>query len=108
MCWRGAKNGREGNSNSNFLHCKQTKQQKRREEKREKEMMEMEETKSENVGDLPWVEKYRPQVIRDIVGNEETVQRLKVIAEEGNMPNLILSVRGRVFPHFLPFLALGF
>eukprot|EP00121_Abeoforma_whisleri_P010161 Awhi_evm1s9365 len=41
--------------------------------------------------DLPWVEKYRPLVLDDVVGNEETVSRLKVIAENGNMPNLILS-----------------
>jgi len=39
----------------------------------------------------PWLEKYRPQVIADIVGNEETVGRLQVLAEQGNMPNLILS-----------------
>lgn len=42
--------------------------------------------------DLPWVEKYRPQEIKDIVGNVETVSRLQAIAREGNMPNLILSV----------------
>jgi replication factor C subunit 2/4 len=41
--------------------------------------------------ELPWVEKYRPQVLRDVVGNEDAVARLSVIAEEGNMPNLILS-----------------
>ncbi|KAI9298826.1 replication factor C subunit 2 [Neoconidiobolus thromboides FSU 785] len=40
---------------------------------------------------LPWVEKYRPIVLDDIVGNEETIQRLKVIASDGNMPNIILS-----------------
>jgi DNA polymerase III delta prime subunit len=39
------------------------------------------------------VEKYRPQVIEDIVGNEEAVSRLQVVAAEGNMPHLILSVR---------------
>eukprot|EP01094_Clydonella_sp_ATCC50884_P018530 TRINITY_DN3440_c0_g1_i2.p1 TRINITY_DN3440_c0_g1~~TRINITY_DN3440_c0_g1_i2.p1 ORF type:complete len:341 (+),score=77.03 TRINITY_DN3440_c0_g1_i2:72-1094(+) len=39
----------------------------------------------------PWVEKYRPLVVDDIVGNEDAVSRLKVIAVEGNMPNLILS-----------------
>jgi hypothetical protein len=38
------------------------------------------------------VEKYRPMVVKDIVGNPETVSRLLVIAQEGNMPNLILSV----------------
>lgn len=43
--------------------------------------------------ELPWVEKYRPVKIDDIVGNEETVSRLKVISEKGNMPNIIISVR---------------
>ena len=38
-----------------------------------------------------WLEKYRPQQIKDIVGNEETVSRLEVLAQQGNMPNLILS-----------------
>jgi replication factor C subunit 2/4 len=37
------------------------------------------------------VEKYRPQKIKDIVGNTEAVSRLQVIAEEGNMPNMILA-----------------
>eukprot|EP00005_Dracoamoeba_jomungandri_P009466 CAMPEP_0174264176 /NCGR_PEP_ID=MMETSP0439-20130205/21594_1 /TAXON_ID=0 /ORGANISM="Stereomyxa ramosa, Strain Chinc5" /LENGTH=329 /DNA_ID=CAMNT_0015349929 /DNA_START=1 /DNA_END=990 /DNA_ORIENTATION=+ len=40
---------------------------------------------------VPWVEKYRPRKIEDIVGNEETVGRLQVIAKEGNMPNIIIS-----------------
>ena len=43
----------------------------------------------------PQVEKYRPTKIRDIVGNCEAVSRLQVIAEEGNMPNMILSVSAR-------------
>ncbi|KAJ1563877.1 replication factor C subunit 4, partial [Cladochytrium tenue] len=37
------------------------------------------------------VEKYRPTVLRDIVGNEETVARLQVIARDGNMPNIVIS-----------------
>ncbi|WIA13158.1 hypothetical protein OEZ85_006750 [Tetradesmus obliquus] len=41
--------------------------------------------------ELPWVEKYRPQFVRDVVGNVDAVARLQVIAEEGNMPNIILS-----------------
>ncbi|XWS61819.1 hypothetical protein CRYUN_Cryun07bG0158000 [Craigia yunnanensis] len=41
--------------------------------------------------DVPWVEKYRPNKISDIVGNEDAVSRLQVIARDGNMPNLILS-----------------
>lgn len=60
--------------------------------------------------ELPWLEKvrgrnsdapdliffplqYRPVFLDDIVGNEETINRLKVIAQEGNMPNIIISVR---------------
>jgi replication factor C subunit 2/4 len=37
------------------------------------------------------VEKYRPHKIKDIVGNVEAVSRLQIIAEEGNVPNMILS-----------------
>ncbi|ORC91478.1 replication factor C, subunit 4 [Trypanosoma theileri] len=39
---------------------------------------------------VPWVEKYRPQSISDIVGNVDAVARLQVIAREGNLPNLLL------------------
>lgn len=42
--------------------------------------------------DLPWVEKYRPHKVADIVGNQDVVARLQVIAQGGNMPNLIFSV----------------
>jgi replication factor C subunit 2/4 len=41
--------------------------------------------------DLPWVEKYRPTDIKDVVGNEETLSRLQIIAEEGNLPNIIIT-----------------
>lgn len=41
--------------------------------------------------ELPWVEKYRPIILDDIVGNEETVERLKIIAKDGNMPHMIIS-----------------
>ncbi|KAI9677617.1 MAG: replication factor C subunit 4 [Caeruleum heppii] len=41
--------------------------------------------------DLPWVEKYRPVYLDDIVGNTETVERLKIIAKDGNMPHVIIS-----------------
>lgn len=41
--------------------------------------------------ELPWVEKYRPHLLKDIVGNDETVTRLQQIALDGNMPHMILS-----------------
>ncbi|CCK73498.1 replication factor C subunit 4 NDAI_0G05150 [Naumovozyma dairenensis CBS 421] len=41
--------------------------------------------------ELPWVEKYRPHVLKDIVGNEETILRLEQIAQDGNMPHMIIS-----------------
>lgn len=37
------------------------------------------------------VEKYRPIFLDDIVGNTETVERLKIIAKDGNMPHVIIS-----------------
>ena len=38
------------------------------------------------------VEKYRPAALDDVVGNAETIDRLKVIAKDGNCPHMIISV----------------
>jgi replication factor C subunit 2/4 len=41
--------------------------------------------------EAPWVEKYRPQMLSDVVGNAEAVSRLAAIAQAGNLPNIILA-----------------
>ena len=38
------------------------------------------------------VEKYRPQKLSEVVGNDDAVQRLRSIAKDGNMPHMILTV----------------
>ncbi|KAH7649691.1 replication factor C like AAA+ ATpase [Cryptosporidium bovis] len=38
-----------------------------------------------------WIEKYRPKILNEMVGNEEVLSRLKVLSRQGNMPNLLLS-----------------
>lgn len=38
------------------------------------------------------LEKYRPRVLDDIVGNEDIISRLKVISRDGNVPNILLVV----------------
>ena len=39
------------------------------------------------------VEKYRPTRLPDVVGNQETITRLQVFAQQGNVPNVIIAVR---------------
>ena len=39
----------------------------------------------------PWLEKYRPTKLDDIVGNEEAISRLNHFARQGNLPNIIIS-----------------
>ncbi|KAJ0172443.1 hypothetical protein K1T71_011582 [Dendrolimus kikuchii] len=46
---------------------------------------------SKSTSHLPWIEKYRPQIFTDIVGNEDTVSRLSVFAKTGNAPNIIIA-----------------
>jgi replication factor C subunit 2/4 len=38
-----------------------------------------------------WVEKYRPTDLFDVVGNQSVMERLRGMAAQGHMPNLILS-----------------
>lgn len=45
----------------------------------------------QQTGGLPWVEKYRPRVLSDVVGNEPAVNKLRAIAQQGNLPHIIIS-----------------
>lgn len=38
-----------------------------------------------------WLEKYRPKILNEVVGNEEIVSTLRDLSRENNFPNLILS-----------------
>lgn len=53
------------------------------------------ESTSSSAGSLafeqPWVEKYRPEFLSDVVGNTEAVSRLEAISKLGNLPNIILA-----------------
>lgn len=41
--------------------------------------------------ELPWVEKFRPQTLDDVVGNVDVIDRLRVVAANGNMPHILLA-----------------
>ena len=64
-----------------------------------------------DIDSLPWpiaqVEKFRPLYVKDIVGNKDAVDRLQVISEEGNMPNIILAVRPLLICTLIPALTLS-
>ncbi|XP_035211275.1 replication factor C subunit 2-like isoform X1 [Stegodyphus dumicola] len=47
--------------------------------------------KSTQKSHIPWVEKYRPKTFKEIVGNEEAIERFEVFSREGNIPNVILA-----------------
>ena len=53
------------------------------------------------------VEKYRPAKTADIVGNHELISRIRAIAQQGNMPNLLLCVRYIYYCHYDLFAYLG-
>ena len=39
----------------------------------------------------PWVEKYRPQTLEEVVGQDHIIHRLKQYINEANMPNLMFT-----------------
>ncbi|RLF87740.1 replication factor C small subunit, partial [Thermococci archaeon] len=50
-----------------------------------------EEVREVKVLEKPWVEKYRPQKLNDIVGQEHIVKRLKHYVKTGSMPHLLFA-----------------
>lgn len=44
----------------------------------------------ENI-DIPWVEKYRPRTLDEIVSHERSIARIKEITSSGSMPHLIFE-----------------
>uniref|UniRef100_A0A914Z105 Replication factor C subunit 2 n=1 Tax=Panagrolaimus superbus TaxID=310955 RepID=A0A914Z105_9BILA len=40
---------------------------------------------------IPWIEKYRPKTLNDVVGNTETIERLKEFSHLGYIPSVIIS-----------------
>ncbi|MBN3037164.1 MAG: replication factor C small subunit [Candidatus Diapherotrites archaeon] len=46
--------------------------------------------------ELPWVEKYRPKRLADVVGQEEIVKRLKAYAKDKEMMNMLFSGRAGI------------
>ncbi|GIQ80828.1 hypothetical protein KIPB_001690 [Kipferlia bialata] len=46
---------------------------------------------------LPWIEKHRPKTLNDVVGHRDAIDRLRVIAQHGNIPNLLLTGTGVPF-----------
>ncbi|HII61535.1 replication factor C small subunit [Pyrococcus horikoshii] len=51
----------------------------------------MEEVREVKVLEKPWVEKYRPQRLDEIVGQEHIVKRLKHYVKTGSMPHLLFA-----------------
>ncbi len=39
----------------------------------------------------PWTEKYRPQILDDVIGHDNLVKRLKYYVEKKNMPHLLFA-----------------
>ncbi|MEW6294781.1 MAG: replication factor C small subunit [Candidatus Diapherotrites archaeon] len=47
--------------------------------------------KEKDLEGMPWVEKYRPEKLNEVVGQEEVVKRLESYVKNRNSPNLLFS-----------------
>lgn len=45
----------------------------------------------EEVDDRPWVEKYRPKGLDDVIGHEKILNTLRAYVKEGNFPHLLFA-----------------
>jgi len=43
------------------------------------------------MGELPWIEKYRPERLSDVIGQKEITRRLESYVKQRNVPNLLFS-----------------
>ena len=41
--------------------------------------------------DLPWIEKYRPHSLNEVIGQKLIVERLKSFVDKGNFPRMIFA-----------------
>jgi len=44
-----------------------------------------------SIDNLPWVEKYRPRVLNDVVNQKGIIKRLKIFVKDKSMPHLIFA-----------------
>lgn len=65
--------------------------EKNKEKNVQKDLISEEINTLKNNYEIPWIEKYRPTKLNEIVGNQNAIERLNIIAQQGNLPNLILS-----------------
>ncbi len=63
---------------------------KKRSDKNDKKQNETDESKEIPENPLPWIEKYRPSKLSNIVGHDTSISILKKIIKTGNLPHLLL------------------
>jgi len=63
----------------------------KKEKEKEKGKKEEVEDKKEGLSEIIWAEKYRPQDLDEIVGQDEIVKRARAFIEQKNMPHLLFA-----------------